>query len=524
MASQTTTRESAAVNTVARETLRRIAQEHISPTPETYARIYREIAATHPDHPSSETPDTSGPARQTAALITRLVAQVDAHHSGITITRKREGLKRALIPRAEPVESLVSRLNRLMDSWNGPNAETGANVSQFLGTDILGASQMGVDLAIPAPTLGQTVPSGQHLHRVQAPAASMRGTTGVSDLSERVISLRLAGLLALLLKNIGDLTPESGALSQQIEQIGRVLTAPLTEKKLDEAERCLRALIMRQGVIKQSLDDTKRAMRELAGTLLERLQTLVTSTDMYSTQVFEMSERIATADNFEQLSELTQMLVSDSRLMSNNFAAERTMLLEARARVSALQARTASLEKELREATVLVRTDPLTGALNRRGFGEAFQASMAQAAAAAAGPLPSLALIDVDNFKRINEEFGHSVGDEVLCSLVKVLQQSSMPGHTVARYGGEEFAVLFPATAAQDAQRAIVTMQQALESSTPTTPTGQPRITFSAGLAQVGGDETLAQVIARTDRALRSAKHSGKNCIVIAPFAESRVV
>ena len=178
----------------------------------------------------------------------------------------------------------------------------------------------------------------------------------------------------------------------------------------------------------------------------------------------------------------------------------------------------------MREATVLVRTDPLTGALNRRGFGEAFQASMAQAAAAVSGPLPSLALIDVDNFKRINEQFGHSIGDEVLCSLVKVLQQSSMSGHTVARYGGEEFAVLFPATDADDAQRAIVTMQQALESSTPATPAGQPRITFSAGLAQVGGDETLAQVIARTDRALRSAKHAGKNCIVIAPFTESRVL
>ncbi len=96
-----------------------------------------------------------------------------------------------------------------------------------------------------------------------------------------MVSFRLAGLLAMLLKNIDELTPESALVGNQIEQIGRVLTAPLTEKKLDEAERCVRALIVRQGAIKHSIDETKRAIRELAETLLDRLSSLATSTDSH---------------------------------------------------------------------------------------------------------------------------------------------------------------------------------------------------------------------------------------------------
>src|SRR6187402_3058569 len=90
MTTPQTTREIAAVNAVAREALRRIAQERISPTPETYARIYAEVARTHPDHPSAPPADAGQQARQLAATLTKLFVQVEAHHNGITVTRKRE--------------------------------------------------------------------------------------------------------------------------------------------------------------------------------------------------------------------------------------------------------------------------------------------------------------------------------------------------------------------------------------------------------------------------------------------------
>lgn len=501
------TRESAAINAVARETLRQIAQQRIGPTPEAYARIYREVAATHPDHPPLPAAEGSDESRAAASLIQRVVVQVDAHHAGITVTKKREGLKRALVPRSEPLSAMLARVNRLMESWNGPNADTGANVSQFLGTDILGGSHYAEQAHVT--TAFEPNPNTQ----------PSRALPVASELPERVISLRLAGLLALLLKNIGDLTPDSGLLGNQIEQIGRVLTAPLTEKKLDEAERCLRALIVRQGAIKHSMDETKRAIRDLAESLLARLSGLVTSTDFYSTRMFDMAERIAEADNLTQLSNLTQMLVADTRLMSSNVAAEHSLLVEAQTRVQVLQERTQALESELREASTLIRTDPLTRAMNRRGFGDAFAAEIADAQG---GPMPSIALIDVDDFKRINEQFGHSIGDEVLCGLVEVLHQCALPANTVARYGGEEFALMFPGTPVDEAERAVIKMQRALLDRMISEETHRPLITFSAGVAQVDDGELLGHVMARADRALRQAKQAGKNCIVIASQAQAR--
>ena len=523
MTNTPTTRSSAAVNAVARETLRRIAVEQASPTPETYMRIYREIAATHPDHPAptqAQTPAGGVEGKASAKLIARLLTQLESHHAGITVTRKREGLKRALVPRLEPLDALLARIERLMDSWNGPNAEAGQQVSQFLGTDIMG-TQIEVDLADrltasqifpPSPPLfaGTVGSSGRGASSLQP----VRTSPSANEVPERLISFRLAGLLAMLLKNINQLTPESALLGNQIEQIGRVLTAPLTEKKLDEAERCLRALIARQGAIQHGIDETKRAVRELAETLLGRLSTLVTATDSFSHKIVDMAERIASTNDLGQLSTLTQMLVSDAQSMSANVAAERTLLMEAESRARHLQERTTALEGELREASTLVRTDPLTRAMNRRGFGDAYKNEMIRAEGRAQ---PTIALIDVDNFKRINEEHGHSVGDEVLCSVVEVLHRCASQSDTVARYGGEEFALLFPEMSVEETELAIVRMQRALTDHLQSSSAHLPIITFSAGLTRVDTGETLAEVMTRADRALRRAKQAGKNCTMVAP-------
>ncbi len=527
MSNPTSTRSAAAINAVARETLRRIAAEQISPTPETYMRIYREIAATHPDHPGETQPPTGVEGKASAKLIARLLTQLESHHAGITVTRKREGLKRALVPRLEPLDALYARLERLMNSWNGPNAEAGHQVSQFLGTEVIASHTDDEDA--DRLTASQIFPPSAPLFPSGSPPARGDSRSFVpppvrtvhNEVPERLISFRLAGLLAMLLKNIDQLTPESALLGNQIEQIGRVLTAPLTEKKLDEAERCLRALIARQGAIQHSIDETKRAVRELAETLLGRLSTIVTSTDSFSNKIVDMAERIASTNDLGQLSTLTQMLVNDAQSMSASVAAERTLLMEAESRARHLQERTTVLEGELREASTLVRTDPLTRALNRRGFGDAYKSEIVRAEGRS---LPTVALIDVDNFKRINEEHGHSVGDEVLCSVVEVLHSCASQGDTVARYGGEEFALLFAELSVEQTEAAVLRMQRALNDHLHAPSSHLPGITFSAGIARVEPGETLPEVMTRADRALRQAKRAGKNCTMVASQLEAPAV
>jgi diguanylate cyclase len=429
------------------------------------------------------------------------------------------------VPRLEPLDALHARLNRLMDSWNGPNAESGSGAPAFLGTDIMGSLSTD-DASSDRLNNSQAFSASSHLSastytEMHAGARSHanvvhppRPPLAANEVSERMVSFRLAGLLALLLKNIEDLTPESALVGNQIEQIGRVLTAPLTEKKLDEAERCVRALVVRQGAIKHSIDETKRAIRDLAESLIEKMASLVTSTDGYATKVVDIAEQIAATNDLGKLSDLTRVLVADARALSANVGAERALLVEAQERSRALQERTASLERELSEASTLVRTDPLTRAMNRRGFNDAYKAELASVEHGGKGP--SIVLLDVDNFKRINEQHGHSVGDEVLCQLVEVLQRCAASGATVSRYGGEEFALMFPQLAADDAELAVVKMQRALLDHLSSGPSHLPTVTFSAGVARVESQESLADVITRADRALRLAKQAGKNCIVVA--------
>lgn len=165
------------------------------------------------------------------------------------------------------------------------------------------------------------------------------------------------------------------------------------------------------------------------------------------------------------------------------------------------------LRAKLEEARDDARRDPLTDLPNRRAFEEAF------AAQAVPGAALCMALCDIDHFKRVNDAFGHVVGDRVLKTIADALD-TGCAGHVVARYGGEEFAILFTgvdragAAATLDAVRAAVATKRYRVRETDT-PLGC--ITFSAGVTQVAPDEPLGTVFGRADRLLYAAKNAGRN-------------
>lgn len=166
-----------------------------------------------------------------------------------------------------------------------------------------------------------------------------------------------------------------------------------------------------------------------------------------------------------------------------------------------------TLRTKLAEANVTARRDPLTGLPNRRAFDEAF-ASRGDAA----GP-HCLAVCDVDRFKRINDEFGHGVGDRVLNAIARLLSEECAP-HLVVRHGGEEFAVLLTgldltaATSVLDNARASTAVKR-FKSRDNQAALGQ--ITFSAGVTAIQPGEPQDQAFARADRLLYAAKSDGRD-------------
>jgi len=122
-------------------------------------------------------------------------------------------------------------------------------------------------------------------------------------------------------------------------------------------------------------------------------------------------------------------------------------------------------------------------------------------------------LIDLDNFKRINDQFGHQVGDHVLYVTAKLLESVVMDDGIVARWGGEEFAVLLPHIAIQRAQHIAETLRQRLEMASFDDPAIQ--VTMSVGVPQLLLGENGMSLLKRTDAAMYQAKNMGRNQVIV---------
>ncbi len=158
----------------------------------------------------------------------------------------------------------------------------------------------------------------------------------------------------------------------------------------------------------------------------------------------------------------------------------------------------------------LATVDELTGALVRRAFIE--KAEAAVAAAKASGTPLALGILDIDNFKGVNDRYGHAAGDRALSHFAAVVSRSVRRGDLFGRLGGEEFAILFPATRKDEAWQ----LTNALRAAIAVAPCEHTPNTFSAGIDEFGPRDTLASVMARADAALYAAKALGRDCVVLA--------
>jgi diguanylate cyclase (GGDEF)-like protein len=163
----------------------------------------------------------------------------------------------------------------------------------------------------------------------------------------------------------------------------------------------------------------------------------------------------------------------------------------------------------------LSAVDPLTGSLNRRGLDDAFPEVRGGPDGGPARPL-SVVIVDIDHFKKVNDEHGHAAGDLVLRHVATVLGGVLRAGDAVVRYGGEEFLLVLPevtrAVAARVAERA-----RAAIAATPASVAGSRLpVTISLGVAERRDGEERVALIARADEALYRAKHGGRNRVALA--------
>jgi diguanylate cyclase (GGDEF)-like protein len=160
-------------------------------------------------------------------------------------------------------------------------------------------------------------------------------------------------------------------------------------------------------------------------------------------------------------------------------------------------------------------TDGLTELANRREFEEALANEISRAERF--GHSLALILADLDNFKQVNDRFGHQAGDEVLRAFADILRETVRDIDVAARYGGEEFAILLPQTDVAGAERLAERLREAVEMRPMAQAQSSPVVvTSSFGVAAFPEAQTAAGLFGAADEALYRAKRAGKNCVVCA--------
>ncbi len=250
--------------------------------------------------------------------------------------------------------------------------------------------------------------------------------------------------------------------------------------------------------------------KELNG-MHDVLKSYVSSSESFGDTISASLEELPSATSIDQVSEtLKNVLIENERMQQET--------KELRSKVENSQAQIGKLEKKLVAAREVSFYDSLTQLRNRRYYDQQLPQELLKASLENQ-PL-CLAVADIDHFKRINDKFGHSVGDGVLKLFANLLSNSVKGRDMVARYGGEEFVVVLPETELEDAFTLIDGIRVKFKAINLTVrKTGQTigNVTSSFGIARFEPGDDEETLFIRADSLLYQAKKSGRDRIVISP-------
>lgn len=541
---------------LAKAALRRLVMDKQEPTPENYARAYHQEAGTTPPAAAGSGADKQESAAQAdalAKLIERVVRGVQRGGRQWTTARKKDSLQRVLSSSRSDVNRLQQRLNQLLNGWESDTID-GAVDPEAAAMEV---EQPWADPTQPAPltdlgsvpgAASDSTPVWHDLMR------SLSGTLQQALPAPPAPSAELSDELASLVQRIRERGPTVGqsdeleqlckratrALAHRqhlIEQLGTLcgeLTASLVELAEDQSWAQGQSEAMRdemgQGLTSRSVKSVSELLhhtrehqrqlrverakaqdqlKQLITRMLAELGELGSQTGRFHDNIGRYADVIEKADSLESLAGVVREMVEESRTVQSLVKVAQGKLQYEHERATDLSERVVELETELRRLSEEVSTDQLTKIANRRGLLQAFDAERARQARD--GSTLSIGLLDIDNFKKLNDELGHNAGDVALKSLADVVSKTLRPTDMVARYGGEEFVVLLPNTPVNEGEQILTRLQRSLSGGLFMHEDKRIFVTFSAGVTAYRPGERIEVALERADEALYEAKRTGKN-------------
>jgi diguanylate cyclase len=476
-----------------------------------------------------------------AQTVERLARGLERGGRQWTSARKKDSLQRVLDNNRSDLGRLGTRLRQLVASWDGDAADETVAVDDESAADAAAAPEAAAPTAASpadwAPVLGHydaalrsALPEGDagaevisaelrtllaDLQREGATSALVVQADEVCARARRLLGHRhrlvdeLHRLTHEMSAGLGELAEEESWVKGQTESLKQSLGATPSVRSVRAASRMLAETRARQRTVRGERDRARLALKDAIQQMLTELDELGDHTGRFSDSVAHYVETVASADSLESLAGVVRQMVEESRAVHGLVSQTRQKLAEGHRHALELEERVRTLEGELRKLSDEVSTDVLTEVANRRGLMQAFEVE--QARLERQGGELAIGLLDVDNFKKLNDTLGHAVGDTALKSLAAHVQRQLRPVDVVARFGGEEFVVLLPGTAVEEAQQTLTRLQRTLSASLFMHDGREVFVTFSAGVTKFRAGEALETALERADEALYEAKRTGKN-------------
>ncbi|MYM37173.1 diguanylate cyclase [Duganella sp. FT50W] len=521
---------------IAREAFRRLALRRIAPTPAAYRDIYNEIAGLPPEPAAAATAAATttatadsadpGPEALLNQFATRLgdsageLGEFGRRFQRAFKTRDWDGYARALSQLVEKQLAAPKKGIEVAGLQGEENAETRglrdllSRTLTFAVASLLAGTPV---LAAEAESLGAAAKLAHSEEALAEIATRLKQLCYQIELrggdsgEQQELLLRL---FRLLLENVGELLDDDSWLRGQIEAVQNLIAGPLDVRALEEATRSLKEVIYKQGQLKHSLADVKLTVKNMMMTFIDRLGQVAASTGDFHEKIGGYSDKISKADNISELNSILDEVLKETRQVQSEALKARDKMVLAQQEVQDAEARIHTLEAKLQHLSELVREDQLTGSLNRRGLDDVFERETARADRR--GTPLCIAVLDLDDFKKLNDTYGHIAGDAALKHLVKIVKDTLRSMDVIARFGGEEFLILMPETSVEAAASTMTRLQRELTKHFFLHDNEKVLITFSAGVALRRPHEEQTELVKRADKAMYTAKQTGKNRVVVA--------
>ncbi len=525
---------------LAKSALRRLAVSRLEPTPDNYRRAYEEEGGAAPADAATGLPGL-------APLIEKIVRGIEQGGKEWTVARKKDALARVLAGSGSDSRRLIQRLTQLVAAWDGDPASMRLDVAD----DELGTALPARPAPLPEPvetgaaasasvtrlaaSLAAALPArdgeSQALAAALAQAtrqwcedgASPQRAHDIGALCDRADSVlqhhqrlfdQLGALCAELAASLAELAENDSWARGQCDAMRRQFDEGLTSRGVRSVGELLAQTRVHQARLRVERDRARHALKDMVASMLAGLSELGVQTGRFEVRASRFADVIEQADTLEGLSGVVREMVDESRSVHAAVAQTRERLNAEHDRATELAQAVDQLEGELRRLSDEVSTDQLTQIANRRGLAQAFDAEAARIARH--GGALAVGLLDIDNFKRLNDELGHHAGDAALKALAGSIEAVLRPTDKVARYGGEEFVVLLPHTDAPSGQLLLTRLQRALTGGLFMHEAKPVLVTFSAGVTALREGESLEDALVRADRAMYEAKRTGKNRTCVA--------